>query len=72
MRRLCGVVHIHTRVHAHTSGTSEEARCAALVERFNEARAMRRAMLILEDVDILLAAPGADETDAAPGEGAIS
>ena len=62
---------IHT-TRIHTSGTSEEARCAALVERFNEARAMRRAMLILEDVDILLAAPGADETDAAPGEGAIS
>jgi len=57
-------------------GTSEEGRCAALVERFNEARAMRRSMLILEDADLLLAAPGAkysDEADAdPPREGAIS
>ena len=38
-------------------GASEDARCQALVERFVEARSMRRAMLIIEDIDLLLAAP---------------
>ena len=47
-------------------GASEEARCSALVERFAEARAMRRSMLILEDVDLLLASAGGGDA----GDGA--
>ena len=49
-------------------GASEEARCAALAEAFAEARSMRRAMLVLEDIDLLLAAPGA----AAGGGGGVN
>mmetsp|Transcript_84828 Transcript_84828/g.169482 ORF Transcript_84828/g.169482 Transcript_84828/m.169482 type:complete len:227 (-) Transcript_84828:126-806(-) len=47
--------------------TSEDARCAALTERFADALAMRRSMIILEDADLLLACPGAtpDLSDAA-------
>ena len=40
------------------SGTSEDARCRALHEQWAEARAMRRSLLILDDLDLLLAAPG--------------
>jgi len=36
-------------------GPADDARCQALAERFAEARSMRRSMLILEDVDLLLA-----------------
>ena len=39
-------------------GASEEARCAALAEHFAEARSMRRSMLVLTDIDLLLAAQG--------------
>ena len=37
-------------------GASEDARSRALAERFVEAKAMRRSMLILDDIDLLLAA----------------
>ena len=40
------------------SGTSEDARCRALHEQWAEARAMRRSLLIFDDLDLLLAAPG--------------
>ena len=38
-------------------GASEDARCRALAERFVEARAMRRSMLVLDEVDRMLASP---------------
>ena len=44
---------------ADGGGASEDARARALAERFVEARSMRRSMLILDDLDLLLAAPSA-------------
>ena len=36
-------------------GASEEGRCSALASSFAEARAMRRALLVLDDIDLLVA-----------------